>query len=111
MCMGVQRYIALPRESHTLTREMVAEKSPAYSTTGLTTLYLLWVVMETVPYSALGNLKKTSEKLRHEGTEVVSGLSQWDITLEITHKRSSFWERKNDSVHDQPAFSRRSSLQ
>lgn len=46
--------------------------------------------METVPYSALGNLKKASEKLRLEVTEVASGLSQWDITLEITHKRSRF---------------------
>lgn len=72
MHMGAQRYITLPRESHSLTREMGAEKSPVYSTTGLTTLYLLWVVMETVPHSALGNLKKTSEKLRLEGTEVVS---------------------------------------
>lgn len=81
---------------------MVVGKSPACRkpTTGLTTLYLLWVTMETVPYSALGNLKKASEKLRVESwaTEVASGLSQWDITLEITHKRSSFGERENESV-------------
>lgn len=77
---------------------MVAGKSPAYSTTGLTTLYFLWVTMETVSYSALGNLKKASENLRVEATEVASGLSQWDITLEITHKRSSFGERENESV-------------